>query len=71
MPFRFDNSSEFLPPAGEAAAADSSTLHFTQAADDLFVLSDSVVNFEDVIQQPLPSQPKHVGLTGSADSVSS
>jgi hypothetical protein len=51
-----------LPPAGEAAAADSSTLHFTQAADDLFVLSDSVVNFEDVIQQPLPKSAETCGL---------
>ena len=50
----FDNASQLLPPAGDSLTSAASTLHFTQAAADLFMVTDAVVNFEDVIQKPLP-----------------
>jgi hypothetical protein len=52
----YDNASSVLPPGGNPGASvdENSALQFTQAGEDLFLVADRVVHFDDLLQQPLP-----------------
>lgn len=56
-PCSYDNSTQLLPSAGEVSTGAASALSFTSAADDVFVVSDTLVQFEEVLQKPLPKVP--------------